>query len=177
MKVAAPAMLLFKRILKESDAGAPVVRRERRGAARLAIKPEFPLKAGLGFDRRGGTVAPMSPAGSGSEWRGGLLDCSAVGGRILLGRAALASRGDFCELRLSVDGFKLTIPCEVTNLRVERDGVHFGLSHVLADDSVSAGYRQFLGIVALGATLKAVGKPKVDGSGYLVESFRVMARA
>lgn len=161
-------MLFFKRILQEP--AKAVTRKERRGAQRLAIGPEFPLQAALGFDRRGGTVAPMSHPG-GPAWKGRLLDCSEVGARILLGPAALASRGDFCELRLDLAGFKLTVPCEVTNLRVESNGVHFGLQHELKDGTVANAYRQFLEIVALGATIKPAKKPKPDDSGYLVELY------
>lgn len=163
-------MLFFKRILQEPEGGRAVARKERRGTQRLAINPEFPLKAVLGFDRRGGTIAPMAMPG-GCEWPGRLMDCSAVGARIRLAPAALASRGDFCDLRLSLDGFKLTVPCHVTNLRVESDGVHFGLQHDFKDDAVRSAYRQLLEIVAFGGTLKSVRKPKPDDSGYLAEQY------
>jgi len=162
-------MLFFKRILKEP--ARETVRKERRGARRLALNPEFPLKAVLSFDRRGGTVAPMSLAG-GTDWPGRLLDCSEVGARIRLGPGALACRGDICELRLSLDGFKLTVPCRVTNLRVESDGIHFGLQHELANEAVRTAYRQLLEVVALGATLKLSSrKTRRDDSGYLMEEY------
>lgn len=162
-------MLFFKCILKEP--ARETGRKERRGARRLAISPEFPLTAVLSFDRRGGTVAPMSLPG-GSDWKGRLLDCSEVGARVVLGPGALACRGDICELRLSLDGFKLTVPCHVTNLRVESDGIHFGLQHELKTETVRTAYGQLLEIVALGATLKpSVRKTKHDDSGYLVEEY------
>ena len=83
-------MLFFKRILKEPEGGRAVARKERRGAQRLALALEFPLKAVLGFDRRGGTIAPMAMPGGG-EWPGRLLDCSEVGARIRLAPAQPAS--------------------------------------------------------------------------------------
>ena len=98
-------MLFFKRILKEPETHV-VVRKERRGLSRLPIHADFPLKAALGFDRRGGTVAPMGQPG-GPEWKGRLRDCSEFGARIVLGPSALASRGDSCELRLSLNGFSV----------------------------------------------------------------------
>jgi hypothetical protein len=163
-------MLFFKRILKEPEAGRKVVRKERRGARRLPISAEFPLHAVLGFDRRGGTIAPMSTPG-GVAWKGRLLDVSDVGARILLPPAALASRGDSCELRLGLGGFTLNVPCEVTNLRVEGDGVHFGLRHDLSNGDVQDGYRQLLEVVAFGATLRPQKKPAGETSGYLVEPY------
>ncbi len=163
-------MLFFKRILKEPEGGKTVPRKERRGPPRLPINAEFPLTAMLGFDRRGGTVAPMGRPG-GSVWKGRLLDCSEVGARIVLGPAALASRDGFCQLRLGLDGFNLTVPCEVANLRVESDGVHFGLRHEFKDEAVRNAYRQLLEIIALGATLKPLRKTKPDDSGYLVEQY------
>lgn len=164
-----PPMLFFKRIVQE--AAREPTRKERRGARRLAINPEFPLKAVLSFDRRGGTVAPMRLPG-GSDWEGRLFDCSEVGARIVLSPAALACRGDICELRLSLGGIRLNVPCHVTNLRVESDGIHFGLQHELKDEAVRTAYRQLLTIVALGATLKPpTRKPRCDDSGYLVEEY------
>lgn len=162
-------MLFFKRIVQE-----PVrkpARKERRGSRRLAINPEFPLTAVLSFDRRGDTVAPMRLPG-GSDWQARVLDCSENGARIVLSPAALACRGDICELRLSLGGIRLAVPCHVTNLRVENDGIHFGLQHELKDEAVRTAYRQLLTIVALGATLKpSARKPRCDDSGYLVEEY------
>jgi hypothetical protein len=163
-------MLFFKRILKEPEAGRKVPRKDRRGARRLPVGAEFPLHAVLGFERRGGTIAPMSAPG-GMAWKGRLLDVSDVGARILLPPVALASRGDNCELRLGLGGFALTVPCEVTNLRVEGDGVHFGLRHDLTQDDVRDGYRQLLDVVAFGATIRPDKKAVGDGSGYLVEHY------
>jgi hypothetical protein len=165
-------MLFFKRILKEpaAEAGHAVVRKERRSDRRLAIGPQFPLEAVLSFDRRGGSVAPMSVRGW--DWAGRLLDCSEVGARILLGPGALAGRGDFCELQLDLEGFKLEVPCRITNTRVERDGIHFGLKHDLADEATRNAYRQLLEIVALGAALKLQSRTvKPDSSGFLVEEY------
>lgn len=165
-------MLFFKRILKEPEAGSAIVRKERRSDQRLAINPEFPLKAALDFGGRGNTRPPMSEAQGGWNWKGRLINCSALGGRIQLGAAALAARGDICELSLSLENFKLMVPCRITNVRVERDGIHFGLQHVINDEGTRNAYRQFLEIVALGATLKPqFKKTKPDDSGYLVEQY------
>jgi len=165
-------MLFFKRILKEpaAEAGRAVVRKERRSDRRLPIGPQFPLQAVLSFDRRGGSLAPMSAPGW--DWPGQLINCSEVGARIRLGAGALASRGDFCELQLDLEGFELTLPCRITNTRVERDGIHFGLKHDIERAAVAVTYRQLLEIVALGATLKLESRAvKPDGSGLLVEQY------
>jgi hypothetical protein len=164
-------MLFFKRILQEpAESGRAIVRKERRSDRRLAIGLEFPLHAVLCFDRHGGTVAPMSPRGW--DWPGRLLNCSEVGARILLGPGALAAHGDFCDLRLDLEGFRLTVPTRITNTRVERDGIHFGLKHDIERAAVAIAYRQLLEIVALGATLKLHSRTtKPDDSGYLMEQY------
>lgn len=161
-------MLFFKRILQIP--AAEVRRKERRNDRRVPIGEDFPMKAVLVFSGRGGTIAPMSTPG-GWDWPGKLLDCSADGARIRLPAAALAVRGDFCDLDLRIDGSRLFVPCEITNVRVERDGAHFGLRHGPADQATRAAYLQFVAIIAMGATLKPAGRAKVDGSGYLVERY------
>ena len=166
-------MAFFTRILQEPAdvAGRAIVRKERRDVRRLAIDPEFPLKAVLSFDRHGGTVAPMGNP-QGWDWPGRLINCSEVGARIRLGPAALAVRGDFCELRLSLEGFALSLPTRITNVRVERDGVYFGLKHGLDDEATRSAHRQLFEVVALGATLRPQSrKSKPDDSGYLVEPY------
>jgi hypothetical protein len=162
-------MLFFKRILKEPEAGRKVAPRERRVSRRLPVGADFPVHAVLGFDRRGGTVAPIGVKGV--AWKGRLLDVSDVGARMLLPQVALASHGDICELRLGLGGFKLTVPSEVTNLRVEGDGAHFGLRHDLTNEEVRDGYRQLLEVIAFGATLRLQKKSTSDDSGYLVEQY------
>ncbi len=164
-------MLFLKRILKEpAESGRTTVRKERRSDRRLAVGEQFPLKAVLSFDRRGGSVAPMSQRGW--DWPGRLLNCSEVGARILLGPGALAAQGDFCELQLDLEGFKLAVPSRITNIRVERDGIHFGLKHDIGSAVVANAYRQLLEIVALGATLRLQSRTaKPDGSGLLVEQY------
>jgi hypothetical protein len=161
-------VLFFKRILKIPV--SEITRKERRNDRRVPIGPEFPMKAVLVFAGRGGTVTPMSTPG-GWDWPGKLLDCSADGARIRLPAAALAVRGDFCDLDLRIDGSRLFVPCEITNVRVEIDGAHFGLRHCPTDETTRAAYLQFVAIIAMGATLKPAGKAKADGSGYLVESY------
>jgi hypothetical protein len=161
-------MLFFKRILKSPPPEAR--RKERRTDRRLTLSASFPLKAMLVFSGRGGTVAPMSAPG-GWDWPGKLLDCSIEGARMLLAPAALAVRGDFCDLDLRLDGFRLFVPTKITNIRIERDGVHFGLKHGAMDEATRAAYGQLVEIVALATTLKPAGKAKVDDSGYAVETF------
>ncbi len=159
-------MQFFKRILKAPEPEVKgIAREERRSAQRLVINPEFPLKTTLSFTDGDDTRQRR-------DWKGRLINCSAVGARIQLGPAALAVRGDYCDLKLSLEGFKLVLPCHITNIRVERDGIHFGLKHDIDNAVTQNAYRQLLEIVALGATLKPKFKnPKPDESGFLVEQY------
>ena len=168
-------MQFFKRILKQPDeevAPKAVVQKEGRRAQRYAISPQFPLKAVLCFSGRDGTGAPLSGSRVGWDFKGRLVDFSELGARMQLGPAALGTSGDFCELRLSLEGMVLEVPCQVTNVRVQSEGLFYGLKLDFTDVATLPAYRQLLDIVALGARLKLqFKKPKPDDSGYLVEQY------
>ena len=168
-------MHFLKSILRRPDEEATpkaVVRKESRRAQRYAISPNFPLKAVLCFSGRDGMGTPLSGSRVGWDLKGRLVDFSELGARLQLGPAALGTSGDFCELRLSLGGIVLEVPCHVTNVRVESEGLHYGLKLDFTDVAKLKAYRQLLDIVALGARLKLhFKKPKPDDSGYLVEQY------
>lgn len=165
-------MSFFKRILKPADEPRPVARPERRGGRRHVINPEFPLLAVLSFAGRDISGFPATNKRAAWNWKGRLVDISSAGARMQLAPSVLAASGDFCELRLNLEGFAVVVPCHITNMRVERGGVFFGLKHEITDEVSRVAYRQLLEIVALGATLKPKTKtPKPDESGYLLELY------
>jgi hypothetical protein len=170
-------MLFFKRILKESpaapEAAAPATPApERRGELRFTISPEFPLKAVLSFVARDESGAPMSNTRHGWNWKGRLIDCSEEGARLQLGPGIRTEIGETCDLKLSVQDFELTLPCHVTNLSDEPEGVVVGLKHAIEERETLEAYRQLLDVIALGSTLKLQSKtPKPDESGYIVEVY------
>ncbi len=166
-------MQFFKRILKQPDSEVKeVAREERRSGRRYAINPQFPLQAVLSFVGRDQNGVLLSSKRAGWNWKGRLIDFSELGARMQLGPAALAVSGDSCDLRLSLEGFALVVPCHITNMRVQTDGIFFGLKHDIADEVTQNAYRQLLDIVALGATLKPhFKKSKLDDSGYLLEQY------
>lgn len=145
---------------------------ERRRAPRFVVSPDFPLKAVLGFVGRDESGVPLSSSPHGWNWKGRLIDCSEQGARILLGPGLRAVIGETCDLRLAVQGFELTVPCHVTNIREQADGVVFGLRHDITDAAILRDYRQLVEVVALGSTLRLRTKtPQPDESGYLVERY------
>ena len=165
-------MLFFKRILKEPEPTSSTPAVERRSAKRYAINPAFALKAVLSFIARDDTGAPLSNTRHGWNWKGRLLDCSEQGVRIQLGSGLKIELGDPCDLKLTVEGFELTVPCHVTNISEQPEGMVFGLKHDIEDAATGSAYRQLLEIIALGSTLKLQPKAaKPDASGYLVEIY------
>lgn len=165
-------MLFFQRILKEpapAASTAPMV--ERRSARRFAISPAFALKAVLSFVPRDESGAPMSNTRQGWNWKGRLIDCSEEGVRMQLGPGLKLALDEPCDLKLAVEGYELTIPCHVTNLTDQPEGVLLGLRHDIKDGENMSAYRQLLEIVALGATLKLHQPAAPDASGYLVEKY------
>lgn len=165
-------MQFFKRILKQPDDAPEVEREERRGNRRFPINPQFPLQAVLSFVGRDESGNFLGTQRTGWNWKGRLVNFSEFGASMQLAPSVLAARGDSCDLKLSLERFALVVPCHIINMRIQRDGVFFGLKHDITDEATLAGYRQLLGIVALGATLKPRFKtPKVDESGYLLEQY------
>ncbi len=166
-------MTFFKRILKEEEpAAGETVREERRSGQRYTINQKFPLKAVLSFIGRDENGNFLSSKREGWDWKGRLIDFSELGARMELAPAASATRGDSCDLKLSIDGFELVVPCHVINIRQQSDGITYGLKHDITAEATRNAYRQLIGIVALGATLKPkFKKTKPDESGYLVEQY------
>ena len=166
-------MLFFKRILKQpapAEPSAPVI--ERRNEQRFSVSPEFPLKALLGFVARDESGAPMSSTRHGWNWKGRLIDCSEEGARLQVGPGIRIGVGESCDLKLSVHDFELTLPCLVTNLSDQPEGVVLGLKHATEDHETLEGYRQLLEVIALGSTLKLQDKtPSPDQSGYNLEVY------
>ncbi|MBI2497251.1 MAG: PilZ domain-containing protein [Opitutae bacterium] len=166
-------MLFFKRILKEPEPVAKDVPRvERRSTRRFAVNPKFPLKAVLSFVGRDDTGAPMSNSRHGWHWKGRLIDCSEQGARIQMGPTLKVEARDLCDLMLTVDDFELTIPCHISNIREQAEGMVFGLKHDIESEETRQAYQQLLDVLALGSTLKLQTRSeKPDATGYLVERY------
>jgi len=165
-------MLFFKRILKEPEPTASTPAMERRSTKRFAINPAFALKAVLSFIARDESGAPMSNTRQGWNWKGRLIDCSEQGVRIQMGPGLKIELGDPCDLKLTIQDFELTVPCHVTNIGEQPEGMVFGLKHDIAGAATQSAYRQLLEVIALGSTLKLQPKAaKPDASGYLVEIY------
>ncbi len=175
-------MAFFKRILQEPPPPAvakparqtlilpPPV--ERRHVQRFPISPDFPLNAVLSYVGRDEAGVPLSTSRAGWNWKGRLIDCSELGARMQLGPGHRAVLGEVCDLRLAVEDFALSVPCRVTNIRRNEDGMMFGLRHDIADPALLRDYRQLVEVVALGSTLRLRTRtPRPDDSGYFVERY------
>lgn len=162
-------MTLFTRILTD---GGTEQHEEQRRNQRHPINLAFPLKAVLSYIGRDDTGAPMSHSRHGWNWKGRLIDCSETGARLLLGAGLKAIIGESCDLKLSIDGHELSVPCHVTNIVEQPEGVVFGLEHFFDNEEVARDYRQLVEVIALSSTLAPVAdRPREDGSGYLVERY------
>ncbi|MEI6107403.1 MAG: PilZ domain-containing protein [Opitutae bacterium] len=190
-----PAMLFFKRILKDvKPAAGAVPPVERRSLKRYGINPHFPIKAVLSYSGPKGSHPPLGappkgwhwkgrqldvphPPPSGTprkswQWKGRLLDCSERGARIQMGPTLTMEARDLCHLKLTVEEFELTVPCHITNIREHDEGLVFGLRQDIADETTGKAFGQLIEVLALGSTLKLHGKTtEPDNSGYLVEHY------
>jgi len=163
-------MLFFKRILNAAKGKS--ASREKRRTNRYEINPAFPLRAVLSLTGRDNFGNPLKAADDKSwDWKGQLVNFSSTGARLALPPAALAARGDDCQLKLTLDRYQLVIPSRVAHLREHRDHVVFGLELNLTVSETRQAYRQLVELVALGASLKLVNGGRTDAAGYLVEQY------
>lgn len=170
-------MDLFRRIFKHPEPErvvAPLVitRPERRRTQRYVVNPKSPLKAVLSFIGRDESGARLSSSRVGWDWKGRLVDFSDKGASMQLGAAALAAEGDAGELKLTLRDTVLEIPCRISNVRVQAEGLIYGLQYERVDEATQAAYRRVLDILALGLRLKLQFKRnEPDKLGYLVEQY------
>lgn len=170
-------MPFFKRVFKHPEPAAviaPVVitRPERRRMQRYVVNPKSPIKAVLSFIGRDETGARLSSSRVGWDWKGHLVDFSERGASMQLGAAALAAKGDAGELKLTLRDSVLEIPCHISNVRVQAEGLIYGLQYGNTDEATRAAYRRVLDILALGLRLKPqFKKTEPDEIGYLVEQY------
>lgn len=152
-------MQFFKRILQSNEKA--VASEKRLGGQRLVVAEEFPLRVALGLD-----------GGDRWNWQCRLLNCSEPGVRVLTEVAVAAVTGAPCNFRIDLEGFELTVPCVVSNHRRQGERMFLGLRQVVADAETLGGYRQFLEIVALGATLRLnVRRSRPPDAEYQVEQY------
>jgi hypothetical protein len=162
-------MLFFKRILDVKKLSTPA---ERRGGARYAVKPGFPIKTVLNiFGRDEHGLLLQSSDGEGWDWAGRLLDISFSGARMQLPRTVSAVRGDTCRLKIRVQGLELAVPAKLAHIADRRDCLVFGLALNTPGSDTAPAFHQLVELIAFGATLRQVRPLQADDSGYLVEEY------
>lgn len=170
-------MHLFKRVFKHPEpeptvAPLGIARPERRHTQRYVVNPKSPITAVLSFIGRDEAGARMSSSRVGWDWKGRLVDFSERGASIQLGAAALAAPGDAGELKLTLRDAVLEIPCEINHVRVQAEGLIYGLRFGELDEATRDTYRRILEILALGIRLRLqFRKTEPDAIGYLVEQY------
>jgi hypothetical protein len=159
-------MLFFKRIL---DTKKTEVASDRRGNSRYPVQPAFPIKSILNITGRDDAGQPLKTEGI--DWTGRMIDLSSAGARIQVPRTVMAERGDFCRLKIDVQGYVLVVPATIAHVATRADSLLFGLALNLDASQTAAAFRQLVELVALGSTLKQVKALQPDPSGYMVEGY------
>ncbi|WP_438482056.1 hypothetical protein [Oleiharenicola lentus] len=165
-------MLLFKRILNFTQNS--VSASNKRNAERYNVGEKFPFKATVSLIRHDefGVAVPNDDIGQ--DWVGTLNNISATGASIQLHSAAIASRGQACCLKLSLDDYVLEIPGTVAYFRTYPHHTVCGFSYGFDYFETQKAYMQILEAVALGASLEAVKAKEVkqDAAGLLKEVYK-----
>ncbi len=163
-------MLFFERILNAATGSK--ASREKRRQSRYALNPAFPLRAVLCLTGRDTFGNPLKASDDkGWDWKGQLVNFSSTGVQMALPPAALAARGDDCQLKLTLERYQLVIPSRVAHLKEHRDHVMFGLELNLTESETRRAYRQLVDLVAIGASFKLNKSESTDDSGYRVELY------
>lgn len=153
-------MQFFKRILQSSERA--VAPEKRLGGQRLVVTAGFPLRI---------AIAPAD-AGDRWNWKCRLLNCSELGVRLETGATVTVVTGAPCHFKIDLEGFELVVPCVVSNLRRQGESLFVGLKQAIPDPETLVAYRQFLEIVALGATLRLhVRRSRAAAAEYEVEQY------
>ena len=163
-------MLFFKRILDVSKTPAKTI--NRREASRFVVNPEFPVQAVLNLVSRDefGQL-PKAGRNEGQDRPVQLVNLSTTGARLQVPLEVKAKRGDFCRLKIDVQGYQLVVPGHIAHVAREEGHHVYGLVLDLGAANTSAGYRQLIELVALGSSLAQTKAPLLDGTGYQLEEY------
>lgn len=163
-------MLFFKRILDVSK--KPATTANRRGDSRFVVNAGFPVNALLQITSRDelGQLA-KAKRNEGHDWPVKLVNLSSTGARLWVPAEVRSKRGDFCRLKLDVQGYQLIVPGSVTHAAKQNGQQVFGLVLDLAAANTAAGYRQLIELVALGSSLVLAKPLQQDGTGYNLEVY------
>jgi hypothetical protein len=165
-------MSIFRRILNFSQEA--VDRNDKREAPRHPVGESFPVKAVVHLIGHDDDGLPLADQAKGQDWGGRLVNISAVGASMQIHQAAMAHRGEPCQLRLSIDRSHLEIPGKIAQFRVYRDHAHCAFSLHFPDFETKKAYLQLLEAVAFGASLvpRESRKVKQDTPGLHKEEYR-----
>jgi len=152
-------VLLFKRILNYKKSSLDP--NDKRKAIRYAVGAGFPFKAVLtlrAHDEEGELVHDKLLEQS---WAGRLTNLSETGASIQLHPAAVASRGEPCLFKLSLDDYELEIGATIAHFRVYQKHTACGFAFDFPDFETQKAYLQILEPVSIGGSLAQIDPAKV----------------
>lgn len=164
-------MLLFTQILTERDPAAKAD--EKRKAERFAVGPTFPVEAVLTLRARDEERNVIPDPRRTQAWGARLINLSEVGASVYLSTAAVARRGEECQLKLSLAKFVIEIPGTVVHFRILPQYTSCGIAFQFTSEGMRSSYRQLLEPVKIGASLTRPepSKTKEDAAGLFKEEY------
>ena len=158
-------MLLFTQILTERESGAKA--NEKRRAERFAVGPAFPIQTSLTLRARDPERNVIPDPRRTQAWGARLVNLSEIGASVYLSTAAVAQRGEECQLKLSLGRYVIEVPGTVVHFRILPQYTSCGIAFNFPKEETRRSYLQLLEPVKMGASLtrpesKAI-KPDVTG--------------
>lgn len=139
--------------------GGAFLKRDKRRAPRYPVGETFPVKGIVSLcnqDNRGKAVPTEQQTWQ--NWSGRLINLSSSGASIQLAASALASRGQICRFKLSLDGKQIEMEGLIAYFRTFNQYSLCGLSFTFPDEATQKTYMQLLEMVMIGASIEPAAK-------------------
>ncbi len=150
-------MPLFKYLFNFK--GGAFLKRDKRHAPRYPVGEVFPVKGIVSLSSRDskGNTLPTDRE-TWQNWSGRLINLSNGGASIQLAASALATRGQICRFKLTLDGQQIEMEGLIAYFRNFNQYSLCGLSFTFPDEATEKTYLQLLEMVMIGASIEPAAK-------------------
>ena len=139
--------------------GGSFLKRDKRRAPRYPVGDNFPVKGIVSLCSRDPKGNPaQKETETWQNWSGRLINLSNGGASIQLAAAALASRGQLCRFKLTLDGKQIEMEGQIAYFRTFTQYSLCGLSFTFPNEATQQTYSQLLEMVMIGTSVEPAAK-------------------
>ena len=139
--------------------GGAFLKRDKRRAPRYPVGDAFPVKGIVSLCSSDSKGNPLpAELQTWQNWSGRLINLSNGGASIQLAASALATRGQICRFKLSLDGQQIEMEGQIAYFRTFNQYSLCGLSFTYPNEATQKTYLQLLEMVMIGASVEPAAK-------------------